>query len=117
VNVKLNVPDVLIVSDARVEPVSLVTVCGALESLVHTTFVPVATVSMAGSNPYCPLCVVIFTWAVAVDAVVAVGAVVALGAVVAVGAVGALVAPALVPLVAPHPERSRMTRSMAPGHQ
>jgi hypothetical protein len=121
VNVKLNVPvEGLIVLDDRVEPVSLVTVCGASETLVHVTFVPLATVIMVGLNPYLSLCSVIFTWAEPVeDADVAALVALALGAVVAVGAGAVVGLVALVPPVAvvePHPARSSMASSTMPGH-
>src|SRR5690242_15029721 len=99
--------------DARVVSLSLVTVCGASEAFDHSTLVPFATVSVAGANPYLSFVSEIFTWATLVlDDVVPAGAGVAVGAVGAVVAVGAEV----VPVVVPHPARSRMPASRIPDH-
>jgi hypothetical protein len=111
INVKLNVPpEGVIIFDARVVPVSLVTVCGASEALVQTTLVPFATVRVAGPNPYLSFCSEIFTLATAeLAAVVPAGAAVAVGAVVAVAVVLALV-------LVPHPARNRIPTSMTQYH-
>src|SRR5690348_7956296 len=97
--------------DARVAPLSLVTVCGASEALDHSTLVPFATVSVAGANPYLSSCSVIFTWAtLELDDVVPAGAAVAVGA-----AVVAFV-PLLVFVLVPQPARSRMPASRILDH-
>jgi hypothetical protein len=76
---------VILLGDAKVPPVSLVTVCGASVVLSHTTCVPTLTLSDAGSKEYFSFFSTIFTITVAAGAEVGAVVAVGVGAVVAVG--------------------------------
>ena len=90
---------VILAGEPKTAAVSLVTVCGASEVLVHITCVPTLMLSVAGWKEYLPFCSMIFTMAT-------VGVGVGLGTVVGVG-VGEVAVGVEVVVVPPPPQAAK----------